>query len=83
MSLPTQAEIFENAIQALTDARNQLSTARDWLNSDWSPVGSTLPDEAGDARAQVRPKIAQLKNEIDVMKTLLYEGLDEIRMHNR
>jgi hypothetical protein len=83
MPLPTQAEMFENAIQALTEARKQLAAASDWLNADWTPAGSSLPDEAGNARAYVRPKIGQLKNEIDVMKIHLYEGLDEIRMHNR
>lgn len=81
--LPTRAEMFANAIDALNESRSKLGDARDWLNSDWTPDGSSLPDDAADARVNALRKIGKLKNEIDAMKTRLYGGLDEIAMHDR
>lgn len=43
MSLPTQREMILNTIAALDDARSKLSTARDWMQSDWQPVDYPSP----------------------------------------
>ena len=48
--LPSRAAIFTNCAEALDEAGVALSNARDWLRSDWTPVGSSLTDQAADAR---------------------------------
>ncbi|WP_280184500.1 MULTISPECIES: hypothetical protein [Nocardia] len=50
MGLPSQREMFTKALAALETARWGLSDARDWLQSDWAPVGTTLPGAAGPRR---------------------------------
>ncbi|MBL1079479.1 hypothetical protein JK358_34245 [Nocardia sp. 2] len=77
-NLPTQADIFLKALESVNAARNSLSEARDWLNSDWSPVGSALPGQAGPARTTARQRIAVSKGQIDEAKAALYRALDEI-----
>lgn len=78
MSLPTQTEIFGSTIHQLTEARRLIGDARDVLNSDWRPGSPRLPKAAVEARSYTRKKIAQLENEIDVMKNRLYEAIDAI-----
>ena len=41
---PTCATMFTSCRASLDDANAALSTARDWLKSDWTPVGSSLTD---------------------------------------
>lgn len=52
MDLPTQREMILNAITALDKARSSLSDARDWLQSDWQPVGLPLAPAAAQAPPQ-------------------------------
>ncbi|MBF6065418.1 hypothetical protein IU500_34360 [Nocardia terpenica] len=76
--LPSQAEIFIRALDSLDTARNSLSDARDWLNSDWAPIGSALPDAAGTARSEARAGIATTKAQIDHIKSRMYDALRAI-----
>jgi hypothetical protein len=78
MSLPTQTEIFTKALDGLDRSRNALSDTRDWLRSDWAPVGKPLPDAAADARISVGKKIAEIKQLIDTAKRELYDALDAL-----
>lgn len=55
-SLPTFEEIRRNA-------RNDLSSARDWLISDWSD--KEISDEQGAAKAAALRLIAQAKAALD------------------
>lgn len=66
--LPTRTEMFGKALAGLDSARAALSDARDWLQSDWTPVGSALTPEAGEARQAVLAGIGTSKNAIDAMK---------------
>lgn len=75
MPLPTQADMFTNALDALDAARTSLGDARDWLNSDWKPVGSELTDAGATARREVVRRLSQIKSEIDGMKQLLGEAI--------
>jgi hypothetical protein len=75
-TLPTQAEMFEHALAELDKARNSLSDARDWLNSDWRPVDSPLPPPAGTARAEMQDLIGQAKALIDQAKGEAYRALE-------
>jgi hypothetical protein len=77
-NLPTQAEIFTNALDALHEARLRLSDARDWLNSDWKPGSPSLPQAAADARHSVKARIGSLKNEIDAAKNEIAAALEAL-----
>ena len=72
--LPTWNEIVDNAIASLDKARGGLSETRDWLGSDWRPLGSPLPDGAGQARVEVGRLLAAAKALIDEAKGHLYEA---------
>jgi hypothetical protein len=74
--LPTWQGMFESALGALDTSRSALSDAADWLRSDWRPLGSPLPDEAGAARRDVMERISRLKGEIDQAKNALWNALD-------
>ncbi len=78
MSLPTQTEMFAAALWAIDDARNELSRARDWLNSDWAPLGSSLPNAAGKSRMEVRRQITDAKIAMDDMKRQLSAAIASI-----
>lgn len=69
--LPTWAEIEKYALSHLNSARNEMSEARDWLKSDFRPVGSSLPDDTAAARSEVLRIISQVKNLIDQAKNTL------------
>lgn len=51
--LPTRAQMFANCLSPLDTARGSLSEVRDWLRSDWQPLGASLTPEAGEARAAI------------------------------
>jgi hypothetical protein len=74
--LPTWQGMFKSALQALDTSRSALSDAADWLRSDWRPLGTPLPDEAGTARQDVMDQIGRLKGEIDQAKDALWSTLD-------
>ncbi|MGW5924243.1 hypothetical protein ACWFPY_35065 [Nocardia fluminea] len=76
-NLPTQQEIFTQALKELDTARNGLSSARDELNSDWAGVetGLTLPPAAGEHRRLARAAIAAAKEQIDIAKSELHNAL--------
>lgn len=72
MPLPTWPEIAAHATDSLNTSRLGLSDARDWLASDWSPIGKPLtPAEAkaraaaGDCIAKAKALIDQAKNHLD------------------
>ncbi len=79
MKLPTQQGMFLKALENLDAGGSSLSDARDWLRSDWAPVGSLLPDGAADARITVLAKIGKAKAVIDEAKAELYRALDLYR----
>jgi hypothetical protein len=70
--LPTYAEIERHALNHLDRARNEMSQARDWLRSDWRPLGSPRPDGAAEACEQVMDIVGQVKQLIDKAKTALH-----------
>lgn len=76
--LPTWGEIEARALRHLHAARTEMSEVRDWLRSDWRPLGSPLPDAAADARSEVLRIVGEVKNLIDQAKGLLQreEGAD-------
>lgn len=76
--LPTRTEIFSSALAALDSARTSLSDARDWLHSDWTPEGSALTTEAGEARQAVLAGIGTTKNAIDAMKQDVYRAITSL-----
>ena len=80
--LPTRTEMFGNALAALDSARAALSDARDWLQSDWTPVGSALTPEAGEARQAVLAGIGTTKTAIDAMKQDLGRAMDSLDAHS-
>ncbi|WP_094287400.1 hypothetical protein [Mycobacterium lehmannii] len=73
--LPSRTDIFVNALAALDSARRSLSDARDWLASDWSPVGSALTPEAAQARGTLLAGIGTTKNAIDTMKQDVHRAI--------
>lgn len=79
MKLPTQQGMFRQALQSLDKGRASLSDTRDWLRSDWTPVGTPLPDGAADARIAAMEKIGKAKAIIDEAKSELYRALDLYR----
>jgi hypothetical protein len=76
-ALPTQAEMFTAALDALDGARSKLTDAQHWVRGDWEPVGSPLTDAGVEARAAVGAKCAQMKHEIDQVKSTVYLAIAE------
>lgn len=70
--LPTWPEIKGHALGHLDTARNEMSEVRDWLNSDWRPLGSPLTDAEAEARSEVMKIVGQVKNLIDKAKDQLH-----------
>jgi hypothetical protein len=70
--LPTWNDIVASALGELDTASTGLSDAADWLRSDWRPLGSELPDGAGDARVRTMDLIGQAQKLIDQAKGELY-----------
>lgn len=72
--LPTWNEIVANALDELDTARHGLSESASWLRSDWRPLGTELPDGAGDARSRAMDLMGQAKALIDQAKGELYDA---------
>lgn len=72
--LPTWDDIVDRALNSLNSSRNALSEARDWLRSDWRPLGSPSPDAAADARSDVLELVGEAKALIDRAKETLYRA---------
>jgi hypothetical protein len=49
-----------------------MSEVRDWLRSDWRPIGSPLTRSAADARSEVLRIAGEVKNLIDQAKDVLH-----------
>jgi hypothetical protein len=64
-NLPTADEMLDNAAAELDKARRALSEARDWLASDWRPLGSMLTDAQVARRDRLREAIAEARTVID------------------
>jgi hypothetical protein len=76
--LPTRATMFTNCAEALDEAGVALSNARDWLRSDWTPVGSSLTDTAADARVSVLRAITDAKTLLDEMRRDINAAVDSL-----
>lgn len=76
--LPTRAQMFANCLSPLDTARGSLSEVRDWLRSDWQPIGASLTPEAGEARAVILETLTETKNLIDTMKNRVTEAIDSL-----
>src|SRR5262249_44354111 len=74
--LPSWQDMYRSALKDLDTARSALADAAGWLRSDWRPLGSPLPGQAGTARRDVLDQIGQLKGEIDQAKDALRNALD-------
>jgi hypothetical protein len=70
--LPTWGEIENHALRHLDAARNEMSEVRDWLHSDWRPLGSPLTKPAADARSEVLRITGEVKDLIDQAKDKLH-----------
>ena len=70
--LPTWSQIEAHALSHLNAARNQMSEVRDWLNSDWHPLGAPLPDADARARSEVLRIVGEVKRLIDEAKDALH-----------
>jgi hypothetical protein len=61
--------IAKNARDSVHQARNELSTARDWMNSDWpegaGPVDHDARIEAGRLISEAKVLLDQAKNALD------------------
>jgi len=79
MALPTQQDIFVSTLQHLNTSRISLGDARDWLRSDCSPIGSSVPDYANEAKFAALQKIAEAKAAIDAAKSALHRALDLVQ----
>lgn len=75
--LPTRTEIFANCLAPLDSARGSLSEVREWLRSDWQPLGAALSPEAGEARTTILQTLTDAKNLIDTMKNIR-EAIDSL-----
>lgn len=69
--LPTWGEVKAHALSHLDAARNEMSEVRDWLRSDWRPLGSPLPDADAAARGEVLRISSEVKRLIDQAKDVL------------
>jgi hypothetical protein len=69
--LPTWGEIENHALHHLDAARNEMSEVRDWLRSDWRPLGSPLTGAAAGARSEVLRITGEVKSLIDQAKGML------------
>lgn len=70
--LPTWSEIKDHALHHLDAARNDMSEVRDWLRSDWRPVGTPLSAADARARTEVLRVVGEVKTLIDQAKNALY-----------
>ncbi|HMG63724.1 MAG TPA: hypothetical protein VK599_12310 [Streptosporangiaceae bacterium] len=70
--LPTWGEIEGHALRHLDAARNEISEVRDWLRSDWRPLGTPLTKPEADARREVLRIVGEVKNLIDQAKGMLH-----------
>ena len=66
--LSTAEEMFGHAYEALGRARNTLSDARDWVKSDWRPLGSPLTTAQREAVDEVLRVVGEAKALIDRAK---------------
>lgn len=73
--LPTWAQIEDHVLFHLDEARNQMSEVRDWLKSDWRPLGSPPPAGTGSTRVEVLRIVGEVKNLIDQAKDTIYRGV--------
>lgn len=71
-TLPTWPEIKRGAVSDLDAARNAMSDVRDWLNTDWRPLGSPLTKAEAEARNEVMKIVGQVKDLIDQAKGMLH-----------
>lgn len=70
--LPTWDEIEGHALRHLDAARNEMSEVRDWLRSDWRPLGSPLTAAQAGARSEVLRIAGEVKQLIDQAKDVLH-----------
>ena len=71
-NLPTWDEIEAQARFHLHTACTEMSDARDWLNSDWRPLGSPLTAAQAGARSEVLRIVDEVKKLIDQAKGVLH-----------
>jgi hypothetical protein len=69
--LPTWREIEAHALRHLDAARTEMSEVRDWLNSDWRPLGSPLSGADASARREVLRIVGEVKGLVDQAKDVL------------
>lgn len=69
--LPTWSQIEVHALSHLDAARNEMSEVRDWLRSDWHPLGSPLPGGDAAARREALRIVSEVKRLIDEAKEVL------------
>lgn len=69
--LPAYAEIERHVMTHLDRARSEMSEVRDWLVSDWRPLGSPRPHGATQAASQVMTVVGEVKVLIDQAKNAL------------
>ncbi|TCO61082.1 hypothetical protein [Actinocrispum wychmicini] len=69
--LPTWNVMVLNTRESLDTARNAATDARDWIMSDWQPVGSTLTNEAAEARTEILKIVHEIKALVDQGKDAL------------
>jgi hypothetical protein len=69
--LPTYTEIEEHALKHLDRARTEMSGVRDWLRSDWRPLGSPRPAGGAESRDEVMRIVGEVKILIDQAKNAL------------
>ena len=69
--LPTWADIERQALRHLDAARSEMSEVRDWLRSDWHPIGTPLSDSAAEARSEVLRIAGEVKSLIDQAKGII------------
>jgi hypothetical protein len=69
--LPTYTEIERHVMTHLDRARAEMSEVRDWLLSDWRPLGSPRPDGATEAADKIMIAVGAVKILIDEAKSEL------------
>jgi hypothetical protein len=70
--LPTWDEIKDHALRHLDASRNEMSEVRDWLRSDWRPIGTPLSAADARARTEVLRIAGEVKDLIDQAKSVIY-----------